>query len=67
MYVCLQQSVEMSVSKYEVERVLRRLSRKNTIVVGPVLDGHEFKGRFALDACCMVTVLHLKSFGTIEK
>jgi hypothetical protein len=30
------------VSAYEVQRVLRRLNVKNTIVVGPVLEGHDF-------------------------
>lgn len=29
-------------TEYEVERVLHRLREKNTLVVGPVLEGHEF-------------------------
>jgi len=36
------QSLEVSVSEYEVERVVHRIREKNTLVVGPVLDGHEF-------------------------
>jgi hypothetical protein len=44
-FICLTfslQSLEVKVSLYEVQRVLKRLNVKNTIMVGPVLEGHEF-------------------------
>jgi hypothetical protein len=37
------QSLEVKISPYEVERVLRRLAIPGTVVVGPVLEGHEFR------------------------
>mmetsp|Transcript_22387 Transcript_22387/g.37443 ORF Transcript_22387/g.37443 Transcript_22387/m.37443 type:complete len:362 (-) Transcript_22387:112-1197(-) len=37
------QSIEFYISSSDVYRMLKRLNRKNTIVVGPAMDGHDFQ------------------------